>query len=434
MQLNRFFKHFLVKSIYLIFSNKSSVSDWKKVFVIIWTGQLFSTVSSAIVGYAVIFWLSMETKSAEVLAFATIAALAPQLVLGPFSGVFVDRWDRRRTMIAADVFIAVCSFIIAMMFLKGDVMIPFIYILLVLRSVGSAFHVPAMQASVPLLAPESELMRISGINQVIQSLSIIAGPALAALLISALNMTWALMFDVFGALIATVSLLMVHIPNPAKKEDAPAPHIFREMLEGLRVIYGHQGLLWMFIIIVLAYFFIMPVSALFPLMTINHFSGGTYQMSIVEVAWGIGMLAGGAFLGIKKLKISGITVINAMYVVLGFTFALSGILPVTGFWIFAGLTLIGGISMSIYSGAFMAVMQTTIDPAVLGRVFSIFGSLTLLPSIFGLLQTGFIADAIGVPNAFIISGAVITLLGIVSFFIPAIRAMRKKPEPEVAGL
>jgi DHA3 family macrolide efflux protein-like MFS transporter len=333
-------------------------------------------------------------------------------------------------MIASDIFIAVCSFIMALMFLKGDVKIPFVYTLLVLRSLGSAFHVPAMQASVPLLAPESELMRISGINQVIQSLSVIAGPALAALMISLLNMTWVLMFDVVGALIAIVSLLMVHIPNPPKKVDAPAPHLFREMLDGLRVIYTHKGLLWVFIIIVLAYFFIMPISALFPLMTINHFGGGTYQMSIVEVAWGLGMLAGGALLGIKKFRISEITMISTTFIVLGLTFALSGVLPVSGFWIFAGLTLIGGITMSLYSGAFMVVMQTTIDPGMLGRVLSLYGSVTLLPAMFGLLQTGFIADSIGVTNAFLISGALITLLGIGSFFIPAIRAMMKKPVPD----
>ena len=404
------------------------MSSWKKVFAIIWTGQLFSTLSSSIIGYAVVFWLSMETRSAEVLAFATIAALLPQLVVGPFSGVFIDRWDRRRTMIASDIFIAVCSFIMALMFLKGDVKIPFVYTLLVLRSLGSAFHVPAMQASVPLLAPESELMRISGINQVIQSLSVIAGPALAALMISLLNMTWVLMFDVVGALIAIVSLLMVHIPNPPKKVDAPAPHLFREMLDGLRVIYTHKGLLWVFIIIVLAYFFIMPIAALFPLMTINHFGGGTYQMSIVEAAWGLGMLAGGALLGIKKFRISEITMINTTFIVLGLTFALSGVLPVSGFWIFTGLTLIGGITMSLYSGAFMVVMQTTIDPGMLGRVLSLYGSITLLPAMIGLLQTGFIADAIGVPNAFMISGALIILLGIGSFFIPAIRAMMNQKE------
>lgn len=399
------------------------MSNWKNIFAIIWTGQLFSTLSSAIVGYAVVFWLSMETKSAEVLALATIAALLPQLLLGPFTGVLIDRWDRRQTMIIADIFIAVCSAIMGVLFLKGNVEVGYIYVLLVLRSVGSAFHVPAMQASVPLLAPESELMRIAGINQVIQSVSTIAGPALAALLISALNMTYVLFFDVIGALIACITLLMVNIPNPENKDDAPAPHLFREMKEGLHEIYSRLGLLWLFVFIILATFFIMPIAALFPLMTINHFSGGTYQMSMIEVAWGVGMLVGGAMMGIKKLKINEIVLINASYILLGLTFAFTGILPVTGFWIFIALTFLGGISMSVYSAAFMVVMQTTIDSAALGRVFSFYGSITLLPSMIGLLQTGFIADQIGVPNAFVISGVAIMLLGLGSFFVPAIRQM-----------
>lgn len=397
--------------------------SWKKVFTIIWTGQLFSTLSSAIVGYSVVFWLSMETKSAEVLALSTIAALLPQLILGPFTGVLIDRWDRRRTMIVADVFIAVCSAIMGFLFLKGSVKVEYIYILLVLRSVGSAFHVPAMQASVPLLAPESELIRIAGVNQVIQSVSTIAGPALAALLISVLNMTYVLFIDVAGAAIACISLLLVHIPNPERKADAPAPHLFREMKEGLHEIYSRPGLKWLFIFIILTTFFIMPIAALFPLMTINHFSGGTYQMSMIEVAWGIGMLAGGALLGIKTLKVNEIILINSTYILLGLTLAFSGVLPATGFWIFIILTFFGGISMSVYSGAFMVVMQTTIDPAALGRVFSFYGSVTMLPSMIGLMQTGLIADRIGVPNAFVISGVAIAVLGAGSFFVPAIRQL-----------
>lgn len=146
-------------------------------------------------------------------------------------------------------------------------------------------------------------------------------------------------------------------------------------------------------------------------------------MSIIEVAWGVGMLAGGALMGIKRFKMNEIVQINATYILLGLTFVFSGILPVTGFWIFMVLTFFGGISMAVYSAAFMVVMQTTITPAALGRVFSIYGSVTLLPSMIGLLQTGFIADRIGVPNAFLISGLAIVLLGGGSFFIPAIRQM-----------
>jgi MFS transporter, DHA3 family, macrolide efflux protein len=401
------------------------MGNWKRTFAIIWTGQLFSTLSSAVVGYAVMFWLSLKTGSAEVLAYAIIASLLPQLLLGLFTGVFIDRWNRKLIMILADLFIASCTLVIAVLFYTGETRISYFYLLLALRSAGSAFHLPAMQASVPLLAPEDQLMRISGINNIIQSVSTIAGPALAALLISLLDLTWVLMIDVAGAVIAVISLLMVYIPDPVKKENIK-PDVFNEMKEGLREIYSKPGLLWIFILAVLAMFFIMPVAALFPLMTLNHFSGTTYHMSIVEISWGIGMLMGGALIGIHKLKNYKIILINLMYFLLGLSFLFSGILPQTGFIFFAFITVFGGISMSVYSGSFNVVLQTMVEPAALGRVFSIYGSITLLPAMIGLLATGYIADSIGITNAFIISGISIGALGLLAFTVPPVGRMVKR--------
>ena len=402
------------------------MSDWKKVFAVIWTGQLASTLSSMIIGYAVMFWLSIETKSAEVLAYATIAALLPQMVLGLFTGVYVDRWNRKLTMILADIFIAVCTLAIAFLFYIQEVRLYYFYILLALRSAGAAFHVPAMQASIPLLAPEDKLMRIAGVNNMIQSVGIIATPALAALLISLLDMTWVLLIDVAGAAIASITLLFVHIPNPVKKTHVE-PHVIRELHEGMKEIYSRPGLLWMFILAVVATFFIMPVAALFPLMTLDHFAGNTYHMSIVEIAWGIGMLAGGFLMGHRSLKHYKVILINLMYLLLGLTFVLSGILPASGFIYFAIITAFGGISMAIYSGSFTVVMQTMVEPAAQGRVFSLYGSVTLLPSMIGLLATGFIADAIGITNAFIISGTAVILVGAGAFLLrPVMQMVREE--------
>jgi DHA3 family macrolide efflux protein-like MFS transporter len=165
---------------------------------------------------------------------------------------------------------------------------------------------------------------------------------------------------------------------------------------------------------------------MFPLMTLQHFSGTTYQMSIVEITWGIGMLAGGAVLGYPWLGRHKIIVINLMYVLLGLTFFFSGILPASGFIIFAAITVIGGVSAAVYSGAFTVVIQTLVEPAALGRVFSLYNSITLLPSMIGLLATGFIADTIGIGNAFIISGTAIGVMGLAAFSIPAIRKMVKE--------
>ena len=400
------------------------MNNWKKVFAIIWTGQFFSILTSSIVNFAIILWLSFETKSAEVLAFAAIAAMLPQSVLGLFAGIFVDRWKRKRVMIMADSFIAFCTLILAILFYLDVAKLGHVYILLALRSVGSAFHMPAMQASVPLLAPKSELIRIAGINQIIQSACNIAGPALAALFISFMEMTNILLLDVIGAALACTSLLFVKIPDPENEERSQKVQLLKEAKEAYTEVRAQNGLSWLFVLSILATFFIMPVGVLFPLMTLNHYSGNAYQISLVEAAWGIGALLGGAFLGIKKFKLNEISLINWMYLLLGFTFLLSGVLPVSGYPLFVGLTAIGGISGSLYMASFTTVLQTRINPVVMGRVFSFYMSVSLLPSMIGLLSTGFLADNIGIGNTFIIGGVLVGIIGVISFFVPSIRKLR----------
>ena len=396
------------------------MNNWKKVFAIIWTGQFFSILTSSLVNFAIILWLTFETKSAETLAFATIATLLPQAVLGLFSGILIDRWSRKLIMILSDSFIAFCTLILAILFYFEQAEVWQIYTLLALRSVGSAFHMPSMQASIPLLAPESQLLRIAGINQMIQSVSNIAGPALGALAISMLDMTYVLMLDVVGALLACTSLLFVTIPNPKPSETKNKLNLLRDLREAQREVTSHKGMTPLFLLSILATLFIMPVSVLFPLMTLNHFSGSAYQMSLVEAIWSVGSLAGGLALSARQYKVNKIILINAMYILLGTAFVFSGLLPTSAFVWFVVLTAIEGVSGSVYYASFMTVVQTKINPAVLGRVFSIFMSVSMLPSILGLMGTGFIADNIGISNTFVIGGLVVCAIGIISFFIPSL--------------
>ena len=258
------------------------MNNWKKVFAIIWTGQFFSILTSSLVNFAIILWLTFETKSAETLAFATIAAMLPQGILGMFSGVFIDRWSRKKIMILSDSFIAFCTLILAFLFYFEQAEVWQIYLLLALRSIGSAFHAPSMQASIPLLAPESQLLRIAGINQMINSACNIAGPALGALAITTLAMPVVLMLDVIGAVLACTSLAFVKIPNPPPSELAEKNNILQDLKEAQREVVSHRGMSLLLILSIMATFFIMPVSVLFPLMTLNHFSGDAFQMSLIE--------------------------------------------------------------------------------------------------------------------------------------------------------
>ncbi|MBK5719253.1 MFS transporter [Dysgonomonas sp. Marseille-P4677] len=399
------------------------MNNWKRTFAIIWSGQLFSTLSSSIVGFAVVFWLSIKTESPEVLAYAMIATLLPFIVLGLFTGVYVDRWDRKRTMILADSFVAICSAGLGILFYLDITPLWLIYLLLALRSAGSAFHMPAMQASVPLLAPESELMRIAGINQMIQSISNIAGPALGAVIISLFNMTLVMLLDVIGAAIACTSLLFVHIPNPEKKKDIE-PNVWLEIKEGIKHLFINKGVTYLLIAVTGVTFFVVPISALYPLMTTSYFGGNAYQMGIVETSWGVGMLIGGAILSLKYMKTANkVLCMNIVAIALGITFWLMGILPVSGFVLFVILTAFTGIQGSIYWSSFTVILQTKIEPSALGRVFSIYDSVSLLPTIPGLLATGYIAEGIGLLNAFIIAGVATLAIGIIALFTPAIKKL-----------
>jgi len=413
-------------------------STWKRTFYILWTGQFISLISSSAINFALIIWLSIETKSAEVLAFAAIAALLPQSIIGPVAGVFVDRWNRKWTMILADAFIALCTLAMAILFYTGNFELLSIYLLLGLRSVGAAFHMPAMQASVPLLAPEDQLLRISGVNQVIHSTSSIAGPALGALAIGLMDIGAVLLLDVVGAVVAIITLFVIHIPNPAKTEDSspkitPLRKVSAELSSGLSIIYQDKGIRLLFIVSVLVTFCLMPLAVMFPLLTLEHFGGGKYEMSLIEIVWGIGMLIGGGLLSVYKPTLNKVILINYMYLLLGLTLALSGVLPSKGFLLFVALTILGGLSASVYSACFTALIQEKIKASLLGRVFSIYYSIAILPSLIGLLGTGFLADFIGLRWTFIILGSCIVVLGILAFTFRDLLVLGRKTTIEMSN-
>lgn len=399
-------------------------NNWFRTYSYIWIGQFISLLSSSAVNFSIMIWLSLTHRSAEILAFAAIAGLLPQAIIGPFAGVYIDRWDRKKVMIFADGFIALCT--LGMTFvLKSDGTNMFlIYLLMACRSIGSAFHSPAMQAIAPLLVPENKLLRVSGINQMLQSVSSIAGPALGTLAISYFPISQVLYLDVIGAAVAITSLFFVTIPHLSRSDMKPSiAAVLEDLKQGMRAIYHNKGLKMLFIYAMVATFCIMPVAIMFPLLTIGHYSGGKWEMSIIEIIWGIGMLIGGSFLGLAKVSVSKVALVNSMHIVLGITFALSGWFPSTWFIPFVIMTGLGGVSMSIFSASFMTIIQEQVPAEMLGRVFSLYFSIAILPSMIGLLFTGFIADVIGVATAFIIAGLIVVLVGLLSFFNSSIMSL-----------
>ncbi len=189
-------------------------------FFVIWGCQASSLIGSALVQFALVWWLTIETGSATVLAFAMMMAMLPQIVIGPFAGALVDRWNRRHVMIFADIGIAFATVILIALFALDVVQVWHIYVVLLVRSAGGAFHWPAMSASTTLMVPKKHLARVGGLNQAISGAVSIVAPALGAILIMALPMWGVLSVDVLTAIVAVAPLLVVNIPQPVRSKNS----------------------------------------------------------------------------------------------------------------------------------------------------------------------------------------------------------------------
>ncbi|MGW8181499.1 MAG: MFS transporter, partial [bacterium] len=168
-------------------------------FLIIFSGQAFSLLGSRLVQFALVWHLTAQTGSAQVLSMASIAAIVPQVVIAPFAGALVDRWNRRRVMMISDSLIAGAILVLAVLFAFGKVEVWHIYAVMLFRSAGGAFQWPAMQASTSMMVPKEHLSRVAGLNQSLQGLASILAPPAGALLLELFPIQYVLAVDVATA-------------------------------------------------------------------------------------------------------------------------------------------------------------------------------------------------------------------------------------------
>ncbi len=397
------------------------IPHWKQKFAILWAGQALSILTSMISQYALIWYLTDRTGSSAVLSLATLAALLPQGGLSLFTGAFADRFDRRAIMVLADGAIGLLSLGLAAAALRAPLTPGPILLALALRSVGGAFHSPCIQAVTPLIAPPDALTKCAGWSQGIQTVAMLASPALAAALYVALPLPWIILTDTLGAAFAIGGLLLARLP--ALRADAVGRplRLLRDTREGFAVLRSHRWLWQLCLICALFSVAFMPVSALFPLMSMQYFGRDAGAAALVETAFSAGMLAGSVLLGLwggTKDKI--VTMLGSIFA-LGGALVVTGLLPPGGFWGFAGLSLFMGLTCPFFNSVFMALIQEKVEPAYLGRVLGLSGAIMTLASPLGLIATALLADRTGLTLWFLLAGIVTLLCGVLGLALPAVR-------------
>lgn len=397
-------------------------TEWKRRFFTIWTGQQLSLVGSSAAQFALVWWLTMTTGSATVLATATTVALIPQILLGPLAGAYVDRWNRRLVMLIADSFIALVSLWLAYLFWNGSMQVWHVYIVMLARSLGGVFHWPAMAASTTLMVPERHLTRIAGINQTMNGLLTIVGPPLGALLLALIPLHGVMLVDVGTALFAVVPLLFIAIPQPVRSQ-ANGPKkasVWVDMREGFRYLWGWSGAMALIGAALIFKVALTPAFSLVPLLVRAHFGGGAPQLALLDSVVGIGLLLGGLALSVWggfKRKVYTL-LMGVIGVGIGVT--ITGFIPADMFFAAIGSVFVIGLMIPMADGPIMAIFQSTVAPEMQGRVFALLGSLISLSSPLGLAIAGPVSDRFGIQIWFVVAGILCIAVGIAAFFIPAI--------------
>ncbi len=385
--------------------------NWKKQFALIYAGQAFSLLGSAAVQFAIIWWLTIQTESAMTLTTAAIVAFIPNMVFGPVAGVWIDRCNRRTVIILADGFIAASSAVLALVFLlTATPPVWMLYVVLFLRGLGTVFHAPAMQAAIPMLVPVDMLTKAGGWGNLVNSFSNMLGPVLGALLMGFMPKAGIMLVDILGAAFAIGCLLFVHIPDVPR--TAEKQHIFADMKAGLRAILTNKPLVAVFIPMLLVNILYMPLGALFPLLVRTHFMGEAWHNGVVEFIFAGGLLLSSLVVGLWGGMKRRFLMVSLAIGLLGAASWVSGILPVNGFWVFAGCCFFMGMSGTFINVPLMAYTQESTAPEMMGKVFAFLMTAMMLAMPVGLLIAGPLSEAVGVDRWFAWSGAALVLTAI----------------------
>jgi hypothetical protein len=364
-------------------------AGWR-TFLVVWFGQLVSLLGSALTGFALGVWVFQRTGSETQFALTFLFLVLPRVLLGPFAGALVDRWDRRLAMIIGDTGAALSTLAIALLLFAGQLQVWHVYIATAVSAAFSTIQRPAYSAAVALLIPEDQLGRASGLRRIAGSAADLLAPVLAGFLVVTIGIERVILIDVASFFVAVAALLFVRFPKPPAR-DVPheaEPSLWREALDGWRYIAARRGLRGMMLMYAATSFLGVTTEVLLTPYVLA--TNSPDALGWVVSANGAGLLVGGLLLaawGGPRRRIVGILgfemVVSMCTIIVGFRLPAFGI---------ALTMLVYFVAIALSDGSSEALWQSKVAPDFQGRVFAMRDMIALAALPLGLLITAPLAE------------------------------------------
>lgn len=398
----------------LVNTNKELIKKeklWTWNFFLLWQGQLVSALGDVIYQIALGFWVLQKTGSTALMGILMASALIPRLIISPFSGVFVDRADRRNILIVADTIRGILITLVAITAFMGRAEIWMVFVTAIISGACAAFFNPAVGSSIPDLVNKSKLMKANSVFSMIYSGSNIAGNSLGGLIYQIIGAPFMFLFNGISYLFSAASVIFIKIP----KIERPAveSHFLQDMKEGYTFVWKFRGLRdLIFFAALLNLFGNMGMVLFLPLFQKTPELGpGKYGVVMA-------VLTGGMLMGMILTSIVNIPSAKKVPILLfcSYTFAsLFAVLPLTNnILLMVTLVFFAGATNSILNAIINVSFQLSVPQNMRGKVSALMSTVVMGLSPIGFAIGGILAEFI--PIRLVISGCfVVTLIMFIPF-------------------
>lgn len=373
-------------------------NNWKRKTGAYLASQAISQLGSSLVDYSIIWYITLQTKSAMLMAIAMLCVFIPKIIISFYSGVWADKYNRKKLVIFADLFIAVVTLIFACLFWGGIKDLWLIFLTLGFRAIGTGIQVPASRTIIPIITPKSSLLRINGVNNSIESMISVLSPAIGGLILTYYSLEFIAFVDVVTAVIGVSILLKVSIStvqNQVLNENTSYVAKFKDSILYARNNKNIKRLLAMYLFL---FFLAVPLSLLTPLKITRTFGDEVWMLSVNELLFSIGSILGGLTIALFGKKENGFKIICLSFIGIGIvSYFLS--FPYYHIVIFSFSVI--GFLIAFSNSLAVTIIQCNTEVSFQGRIFSLIQILSSVANLVGILIFGVLGDIVSIDFIFI---------------------------------
>lgn len=386
---------------------------WMKKAALFLVSQNISLFGSSVVGFAIVWYITLETSSGFWMMLSTICSTLPQVLVSLFGGVWADRHHRKYLIMLSDGFIALATLLLAVAFWMDLKPMWLLLAASTVRSIGAGIQTPAVSAIYPQIVPIESLTKVQGVNQTLASVLMLLSPAVGGVVLGTFGIVWALLIDVFTAAIAIFVMSMIRVEKQPQADEPLS--MAADIRQGISYVFRHRQLRRIVICLLFSFFLITPAAVLSPLMVERTFGDDVWRLTANEIVWTVGSLIGGLFVAWRGTFHNKTRTVAICLVGFGVCFGLLGLSwSFTVFLLFMG---IGGFFMPVVSTVQTVHIQEITKPEVLGRVFSIVQLISASAMPVAILLFGPMADVVSVESILLVTGFLLALVGVLYGFI-----------------